>query len=517
MPRPRRPLADPSLDQMPNFAGQGYNRTRFRLRNAENINNEQAIQVLQERWEIEHQQRVQAWNALHTLDANPQAVAEDGHMSPEPDSHPQSERTRTESPTQPQTISRQSPEIGYPQPLPSLLDLINEQNNPGDTTNNNKHVNNKKRKQKDSSSADDSSSDMSETSSTNSSMTSSSEVSTVSISKKKKKKTKSIKLGGKLLNLDKADNFVSPHVMLNLRKHKYVKLYTFTDVGLSRVKTLCLAPDMDNTIEVVVSKGRNQLVAASQDPSAKAWPEDCDLSIDQIRQAAPRFLRAIKAAKWGRAVVRMYEKFFQKFFSHAETLLPPINNKYTMSYVLQDLRHQWHRALQETHRAPKLILNASHIDGFRQSLLQTRFLEQERKFRFNQQITDVTNNLRAKVNTLCLTLLLPLLLLLLLPLFLLLPLLLYLILLLLLLLLLLLHFFLLFFIFVYLLAFTFTFAFAFTTVLLWIICFSMVLLVYHILLVHCCLAIICFCCSHHYVYYYSNSLNHIYYLTFNHV
>ena len=129
-------------------------------------------------------------------------------------------------------------------------------------------------------------------------------------------------------------------------------------------------------------------VASSQDPTVKSGPEDCDLTIDQLRQAAPRFLRAIKTAGWGKPVVKIYSDFFKSFFSHSETLLQPINNKFTMAYVLQDLCHKWHRALEDTNRAPKLKLNASHIDSFQQMLLQTRFLEQEKKFRVSQHMSE---------------------------------------------------------------------------------------------------------------------------------
>ena len=94
----------------------------------------------------------------------------------------------------------------------------------------------------------------------------------------------------------------------------------------------------------------------------------------------------------------MYDNFFNTFFSHSETLLPLINNKFTISLVLQNLRHQWHRTLEDTHRAPILKLNPAHIDSFRQSLLQSRLMEQDRKFRFTQFMSDVTNNVRAKVN-----------------------------------------------------------------------------------------------------------------------
>ena len=166
----------------------------------------------------------------------------------------------------------------------------------------NKHrKKNKRSKQKSQTETDvvytssESSSDESESS------VSSDESSVASHSHKRKRRTaskkpKPIKLGGKLLNLDKADNFVPPSVMTSLRKHRYVKLYTFTDIGLSRVKTIYLVPKMNKTMEIVLAKGGKQLVASAHDPSEKNWPDDCDLSIDQIRQACPRFLRAISEA-----------------------------------------------------------------------------------------------------------------------------------------------------------------------------------------------------------------------------
>ncbi|PAV15071.1 hypothetical protein PNOK_0962400 [Pyrrhoderma noxium] len=99
---------------------------------------------------------------------------------------------------------------------------------------------------------------------------------------------------------------------------------------------------MDNTIEVVVFKGRNQLVAVSQDPSAKAWPEDCDLSIDQIWQAAPRFLRAIKVAKWGLTLVPILPSLL-----NLAQFLPPFKTV------------AWITALMKT--APKINFNAPKL------------------------------------------------------------------------------------------------------------------------------------------------------------
>ena len=43
--------------------------------------------------------------------------------------------------------------------------------------------------------------------------------------KKSKSKAKANKSEGQSLSLDKADNFVAPHVMTLLRKQKYVKLF----------------------------------------------------------------------------------------------------------------------------------------------------------------------------------------------------------------------------------------------------------------------------------------------------
>lgn len=51
--------------------------------------------------------------------------------------------------------------------------------------------------------------------------------------------------------------------MANLKKHRYIKLFTFTDLGLSHVKTLCLTPEISKTIEIVLAKGSKQLVATS--------------------------------------------------------------------------------------------------------------------------------------------------------------------------------------------------------------------------------------------------------------
>ena len=62
MPQTRKQCPDPHIEQMPNYAGPGYNRTRFRMRNEQNLTNEEAITQLQNQWSIEHNARILEWN-----------------------------------------------------------------------------------------------------------------------------------------------------------------------------------------------------------------------------------------------------------------------------------------------------------------------------------------------------------------------------------------------------------------------------------------------------------------------
>ena len=414
MPRPKKTPVNPHTETMPNYAGPGYNRLRFRLRNSQNLTNQQVIEHLQDTWNTAHQQRVNEWDTTH----QPANITEE--IEQELNNQPfEQEPEREPDQIQPENMEQNMHEhSSYPENLPPLSEFIQscqvtpsivELSNVPANTRHKRSKENKQNKTKDSVLEDTDDTESTEHEITSSEILSYDESSKSSSDssntsehlkrkrKSKKHKKKAIRLGGKLLDLDKADNFVTPYVMQKLRKHQYVKLYIFTDIRLSRAKTTSLAPDIDKTVEFVIAKNKAQLVASSQDPTVKSGPEDCDLTIDQLRQAAPRFLRAIKNAGWGKPVVKMYSDFFKSFFSHSETLLQPINNKFTMAYVLQDLRHKWHRALEDTNRATKLKLNASHIDSFRQMLLQTRFLEQEKKFRVSLHMSDVTNNVRNKV------------------------------------------------------------------------------------------------------------------------
>lgn len=47
------------------------------------------------------------------------------------------------------------------------------------------------------------------------------------------------------------------------------------DIGLSKVKTLHLAPEIEKSVELFKANGKTTFVASSSDPLYKNWPEDC--------------------------------------------------------------------------------------------------------------------------------------------------------------------------------------------------------------------------------------------------
>ena len=229
MPRPRKAPLNPHLETMPNFGGPGYNRTRAQKRQELQLSNDEVINLLQNQWTIEHNIRIAQWDIEH-----PQLEQDNNDGDQVPQSH-QNSNPQNLNPSIPSEDKARQPQIedearqpqvinnpNYPNALSALATLLSSPN-PYEMPPIQEHsqyssiqeifpnMSKGKKCQCQTTTSSEDSNALSDNS-----VSFSSESSLESKSKKKQSKLKSIKIGRRLFDLDKADYFILYPIMENL-------------------------------------------------------------------------------------------------------------------------------------------------------------------------------------------------------------------------------------------------------------------------------------------------------------
>ncbi|PAV17898.1 reverse transcriptase ribonuclease H [Pyrrhoderma noxium] len=371
MPPRRRPITDPRLQIMPNFASQGYAPSRARKRRQHNCDNEQAIQLLQNEWQERQDVQIRLWDQEHpnppgtpTPPRNPVNNTNPQDNSPEPE-----QRTIQATPEQldhnveelvnslnnaqehqhtaqnaPPTNANQDAQHSQLQSHPTNLEQQLAQ-----------LVASLQQAQSHSFRSDQTLNNASDATSSSTSLAS------------------KIKLGRDVHDVMKDCHVLPLTVLEELRNMRHVKLWFFTNDSLEKTQSAKEKSARYNTARVTFDFEKQGLVAENEyEATLKNAPEDNTLSPDQLNQAMPRFIDSIRHAGWPSDIISMLERFFQEVQRHYEARSRPIAGFYTLSQAVFELRNKFHAHIKHHKEALILSLDPAELDHIREQLKAAR-------------------------------------------------------------------------------------------------------------------------------------------------
>ncbi|TFY69257.1 hypothetical protein EVJ58_g520 [Rhodofomes roseus] len=159
----------------------------------------------------------------------------------------------------------------------------------------------------------------------------------------------------------------SPYAIRRLEEGEYVELYYYTNAGLLAATAAVTQVGDALAMRTVNEDGTTSWVPATVTP-------DSELTWEQFQEAVPRFIVAMKEARWAEERVIMLSKFWEKLQVHRfgrQWCPDPIDIRALITYQAEQ-RQRWHLAIHAPQGAWNIsilsqeILRETHDRAYRE-------------------------------------------------------------------------------------------------------------------------------------------------------